>query len=375
MIHAEFLQNLSSASTGDLSVKQLEAGMSTARRALNPPRASKLIYLQLARGNDDILDWSETSPPIPGMKMRRRGMGTSGDIANAISFEKIEPSQIASMLVRQDKKFTPEQGLFRVRDDFSLVECTSFPESGPVLLFIHGTFSNGENTIRSLKETSVGQQFLQDAATKYSKENILFFNHPTISVSPLLNAFVLQRIIGDSQASIDIITHSRGGLVTRWWCEGFDKQLDRCKNAILVGSPLAGTGLAAPPNIRKALKLLTNYGNALSGVVGLASAAVPIFGIVNTLLSVITSVTSIAAKTPIADGLIAMIPGLNGQSRVGNNQELLQLHLANGSSGRYAAVQANFQSEAPGWKFWKYFSKAHLVDTATDLISMAPIIA
>ncbi len=124
----------------------------------------------------------------------------------------------------------------------------------------------------------------------------------------MLNAWDLQQFVGGSNASIDIVAHSRGGLVTRWWCEQFDPQADRCKNAILVGSPLAGTGLAAPPNIRKTLQLLTSYGNAISGATKLTSAAVPIMGLVSTLLSVVTSVTSLAAKNTAGRRIVSNDP-------------------------------------------------------------------
>jgi pimeloyl-ACP methyl ester carboxylesterase len=370
MISLEFFNNLSSASTKDISIGHFAGGMSTARRALSPRRSSKTVNLRLTSCGDDLVDWVEAPPAIPGMSKRRRGVGSSADTANMISFERIPPSDIVTLLVNQDAKLTPQQGLFQVvtqgNNGFEFKACPEFPSTGKVLLFIHGTFSKGENTLEALESTTAGKQFLGEAIKAYGK-NVLFFNHPTISVSPMLNAWDLQQIVGGSNASIDIVAHSRGGLVTRWWCEQFDPQAVRCKNAILVGSPLAGTGLAAPPNIRKTLRLLTSYGNAISGATKLATAAVPVMGLVSTLLSVLTSVTSFAAKTPLADGLLAMIPGLHAQSRIGNNQELLGLHRFNANPARYAAIQSNFESEDVGWRFWKYFNGETLKDKAKDL--------
>ena len=369
MINSNFLSGLKSASSQKLAIETFESGPSTVRSRLESRATSKVVRLRLVTTDDGLLDWDLGAPSIPGIRKGRRGSATSltGN-DKLISFERMEPSQIVKMLENQDQKFTPTRGLFALKKG-KLTEVKEFPKSGTVLLIIHGTFSNGQNFLNGFipeKKDSHGSKFLVDASKKY--DNVLFYNHATISVSPLVNALDLHRAIGNSTAQIDIISHSRGGLVARWWCEAFDPDLERCKNAILVGTPLAGTGLAAPPNIRRTLTLLTNYGHAISSVTGAATAALPVLGIVSTLLAVVTSVTNIAASTPIADALMAMIPGLNGQSRVGNNPELLRLHKFNGSAERYAAIKANFQSEDPGWKFWKYFSKGRLADLASDMV-------
>ena len=48
----------------------------------------------------------------------------------------------------------------------------------------------------------------------------------------------------------------------------------RCvRKAIFVGSPLAGTSLAAPPRLRGALDLLTNVGHIVEGVSAIVSKA------------------------------------------------------------------------------------------------------
>jgi len=366
-IQPSFLTGLRSASVHPISIASADGEFPMLRRGLAPPRSTKKAWLQLSASSDGVLDWEEGPPGIPGMSKRRRGIGTQIiEGTQNVSFDRLEPSMITSFLSSQDAHFTPARGLRKHKPNVGLANA-KLPDSGNALLFIHGTFSNGKNVLKSLQDTEHGLAFLRDASKKYSG-NIFSFDHPTISVGPLLNAIDLQRAIGKSQAKIDIITHSRGGLVTRWWCEAFDPQLDRCKNAILVGSPLAGTGLAAPPNIRKTLKLLTNFGNALSGITGVATAVIPVLGIVNTLLRVITSVTSLAASTPIADSIMAMIPGLFAQSRVGNNPELLRLHESNGTIDRYASVRSDYQSEDPGWRFWKYFSKGVIVDSAADMI-------
>lgn len=366
MIQNRFLSALKQTSPSSLSVSSSdESGVTSLRRGLPRKDHSSVCRLRLVADEDGLLDWEEGSIVVPGLSKRRRGGVKSDDGAATVAFSKLAPSMITDMLLKQDQKFTPTRGLLKYRPGSSPIHAP-LPTSGKFLLIIHGTFSNGENFLRSLGETDFGADFLRDASRNY--KGIYLFNHPTISVSPIVNAIDLRRLVASSNAQFDIVSHSRGGLVTRWWCELFDPQRDRCKNAIMVGSPLAGTGLAAPPNIRKTLKLLTNYGNALNGVVGMSALALPVMGIVNTLLSVITAFTSIGASTPISDGLMAMIPGLFGQSRVGNNPELLRLHELTENYGRYAFVRSNYESENPGWRFWKYFSKGRLADIATDLL-------
>ena len=38
----------------------------------------------------------------------------------------------------------------------------------------------------------------------------------------------------------------------------------------------------------------------------------------------------------------------------------------------YSIVMSNFEPEAPGWKFWKYFRKDQLMDRGADLIFDGP---
>ena len=168
---------------------------------------------------------------------------------------------------------------------------------------------------------------------------------------------------------VDFIAHSRGGLVCKWLKEMIDPNGINCRKMILAGSPLAGTGLAAPPNIRKTINLLTGIGNAVGGAVGLASLAVPILSVVEALLKVLTSITRFAAKTPIADAAIAMVPGLFSMSRVGNNPELKRLLMSGVTNPTdYYAIQSNFEPTDPAWKFWRMFRKERLANFATDVI-------
>jgi len=68
-----------------------------------------------------------------------------------------------------------------------------------------------------------------------------------------------------------------------------------------------------------------------------------------------------------------MIPGLNGQSRVAHHPELMRLRAVRlAKPPEYFVVKSNFETEDPGWRFWKYFRKDRLADTGADLIFDGP---
>lgn len=328
---------------------------------------------------DGVLDWEDATHAAPVFGAKKRGTGgvsTGGSILS-LEFDKLPPSKVTEFLNERDKALTPQNGLRRLKKSFSsqavsatqsFLEQSPAPQKGRMLLLIHGTFSNGDHFVNSLMATPHGKAFLTDAAAKYGG-NVFTFDHPTLAVGPLFNAVDLARTLTDSTAKIDIVSHSRGGLVTRWWCEAFDPQGQRCEKAVVVGSPLAGTGLAAPPNLRNAIRLLTNVGNALGKVAGMASAAVPVLAVVEVMLQVLTTVTSWTAKTPVIDAVVAMVPGLFAQSRVGNNPELIRLLDSSPvGANRYFGVASNFEPTDSAWAFWRLFRKERLADFGADLV-------
>ena len=66
-----------------------------------------------------------------------------------------------------------------------------------------------------------------------------------------------------------------------------------------------------------------------------------------------------------------MVPGLSGQSRVGNNSELARLNLnCENTRPGYFYVRSKFQTEDPGWKIGKYARSVKLraADALSDLL-------
>jgi pimeloyl-ACP methyl ester carboxylesterase len=235
------------------------------------------------------------------------------------------------------------------------------------LLLVHGTFSNNDHLLEELNSTQHGQDFVARILKHY--DDVFAFDHSTLSVSPVLNALDLGRLFSEFKGPVDVICHSRGGLVARWWLEGFAGAASAERRVVFVGSPLAGTSLAAPPRLRAALGLITNVGRALSLAGGAASLAVPMLSIAVGLVKVVTSVASLGEKAPLIDAAVAMIPGLVGQSRVGNSGELLRLRQkTNSPLPDYYAIRCNFETDDAGWAFWRRFRKLNLADYGADMV-------
>jgi len=358
-----------------------------AYRRQHPPDAQHAYVPQqqvmsLVREPGGVLRWrtGATSTMVSRNRAGRAALPL-GEVVKQYAFERLDPSSVHGALTSLDCELTPQatcntakNGLRRLRHgSLEPFDDSSKAAGKKVLLIIHGTFSNSEALVTNgLQKIPSGAKLLADAEKKY--DLVLAYDHATLSASPMLNAFDLAALLRPSPASVDIISHSRGGLVARWFCEGYaDPSLKR--RVIFVGSPLAGTSLAAPPRLKSALDLLTNIANMLRMASDFA-AANPLFLTASGLLRVVGGITGLAARTPVFDAAIAMVPGLDGQSRVGNNPSLVRLRSNTGTADfasghvRYFAVKSNFEPKAIGWNFLRLFSKPlhQLGDWGADLI-------
>ena len=80
---------------------------------------------------------------------------------------------------------------------------------GPALLFVHGIFSSADDTFHGLPNGTI------DALLTHYSHRVFCFDHPTVTVSPEDNIRWLLNKVGDAPLSLDVIAHSRGGLVSR----------------------------------------------------------------------------------------------------------------------------------------------------------------
>ncbi len=341
---------------------------------------------------DGTLYWRDGVPARPPLARARRGRRavTAGDGSSLVltkNFPALAPNRVVEAMGAIDRRLndaidgaTLAARLRQLRrtaaGGFELSDpIDAAPFSGRTLLFVHGTFSNARNMLGEFTAAGApGERFLTRAMTGAGKyDRVLFFEHATLSVSPVINALELGRALAGSSGQIDVIAHSRGGLVVRWWLEAFGSSLrlarDARVRAVLAGCPLHGTSLAAPDRIQHAMSLLSNIGTFAEKTLGLVAVSNPFLWVAGKLVEVIVSVAGALAKTPLVDALSALVPGLCGQSAVANNHEINRLRLGPAAvDPAYYAIMSNFETDDPGWRFWKNFRKDRALDLATDIV-------
>lgn len=130
-----------------------------------------------------------------------------------------------------------------------------------------------------------------------------------------------------------------------------------------------GTSLAAPDKIQNAMSLISNVGTFAEKTLSLVGVANPFLWVAGKLVEVIVSVTGALAKTPIVDALTALVPGLAGQSMVDNNYEINRLRSGpTVVAPAYYAIESNFETADPGWRFWRNFRGDRPLDIMTDVV-------
>lgn len=355
------------------------------RRAANTP--DSLIKTVSLVDEGGVLYWRDGIPtrtPRVAGRRRRAGVEDTGELIYTKEFPVLAPNKVIDAIGALDRRLNKAiDGSLRSRlRELKQTATGAFqwepvdsagPFTDKTLLLVHGTFSNAENMLNEFK-SGPGLRFLNRvtrAPTKYKQ--ILFFDHPTLAVSPVINALELGRALAGSTGQIDVIAHSRGGLIVRWWLEAFGTSLGTAPKsrvrAIFAGSPLHGTSLAAPDRIRHAMSLVSNIGTYAEKTMGLVGVANPFLWVAGKLVEVIVSVAGALAKTPLVDALTALVPGLAGQSAVTNNHEINRLRLGPvAMPSQYYAVQSNFETQNPGWRFWRNFRKDRMGDLAADIV-------
>jgi hypothetical protein len=205
-------------------------------------------------------------------------------------------------------------GMFYLTRQFGLerIRGGDVPQKGHFLLFVHGAFSSGGRIIAQLRNHPDGQAFLNDARRTY--HTVLFFEHPTLSTGVLLNATELSHYFRRSSATVDVISHGRGGLVTRWWLEALETRETLLRRSVFIGCPLVGTAQNAPTGLHALLELLLNVGRFEVGAVTL----VPWLEAALALIRIVTMGTGPSGAP--RNWPRHLIPGLACQSNLSNRE-------------------------------------------------------
>ncbi len=350
------------------------------RRGARPEDASTLAAVTLI-DDDGLLRWVYQPPPRrrggARRALRRAVPSIDGIPIRTIPIQDLPANQVLESIAALDNRMTPKRGLRAWRNGVLEDPARQKVKAKRVLLFIHGTFSKSDMFFDELESTPEGAQYLANAVTAYGGA-VYAFDHPTLAVSPWINALELEAALADVSGTIDVVCHSRGGLVAAWWLRLSKRDV---AHVILVGAPLAGTTLASPAALRQALDHLATAVKGMAVVGSLASTVLPFMTILTGLAEILGKVLQLGADLPLADVAVVSVPGLASQSRVRNNAEMLQLFSAPWpSQPEFHAVVANFKpvETDAGWRFWRRlthvgdqfkYGAMHLIfQTPNDLI-------
>jgi pimeloyl-ACP methyl ester carboxylesterase len=168
--------------------------------------------------------------------------------------------------------------------------------SGKSLLFLHGSFSTAHTAFAGLPEDT-----LEKLAQRYQRRTFAF-NHHTLSANPEENvARFLDRMPDGIQLNVDIVCHSRGGLVARTMAGELRYQPQiQVGRVVFVASPNKGTVLADPDHMSD---LIDRYTTMLN-------LAPPRPKVVAEVLESIIVVVKLIGRAALKglDGLAAMNP-------------------------------------------------------------------
>jgi hypothetical protein len=170
---------------------------------------------------------------------------------------------------------------------------------GRALLWVHGTFSTSRAAFGGLPPATL------DALTARYGQRSFALDHPSVSASPIENAqWFFSQMPKDAKLDVDIVCHSRGGLLSRLLANpavtGGDPQRFKARRIVLVGVPNAGTPLADPDHVVAFLDRTTTALNLSSATPDWADALEAVLALVKVIGH---------AGLDGLDGLASMRPG------------------------------------------------------------------
>ena len=203
--------------------------------------------------------------------------------------------------------------------------------TGRALLMVHGTFSTAHGAFAALPDAT-----FQELHTRYGGR-VLAFNHFTLAHDPRQNVeWLLSHLPNDVRLEVDIVCHSRGGLVARTLAEqpsvfGLDTSRVKVRRVVFVGVPNQGTSLADPEHMVKMLDRLTSALNLFPT------------GLVTEVLEAI-----ITAVKLIGHGALKGLEGLASMRPDG--QFLKELNVGQPAGVEYYGIAADYEPRADGLK-------------------------
>ena len=196
---------------------------------------------------------------------------------------------------------------------------------GPALMLVHGTFSTARGGFGALPEAVLGELHQRYGG------RVVAWEHPSISLTPRANVEWLAGQLAGADApalTLDVVTHSRGGLVGRALAErgeelGTDGRA-AVRTLVMVAPPNAGTALADVKNIRHLLDRVTNLVQFVPAAAG--------GDVLGPVLEVVKQV-AVGAFSGL-EGIMAMDPG---------GTDLADFNTGRATSTAYRVISAEYE--------------------------------
>ena len=211
---------------------------------------------------------------------------------------------------------------------------------GRALLFVHGTFSTSA-AFRALTPDVIGE-----LSKRYGGRTFAF-NHPTLTADPRENALAfLSAIPQGVSLEIDVVCHSRGGLVARQ-IETLGRTAGnvRVRSIVFVGATNSGTALADDDHMVEMVSRFTTIAKFIPE--GTAKTVVDAF---------------VLAVKVLGHGLLHDLEGLAAMNPRGTFMKAM--NVAGEEAADFFAIASDFEPK-PGTPL---FSLKRVEDTAADRI-------
>ncbi len=242
-------------------------------------------------------------------------------------------------------------------DDYSSAEANELGSEdwariggGRGLLLVHGTFSRTHAGFGKLS-----REVVAELDGRYGGR-VFGLDHPTLSVDPLQNAEWLAGAIPDgASVELDVLAHSRGGLVARTLAElqgelSLGSRHVRVRRAVFVATPNSGTVLSDAQHFNDLIDTYMTVFNLF-----------PDNGVTETIEAVITVMKMIAV------GVWKGLPGLGAMAPGG--PFLAHLNATSAFGAEYRALASNFEPPEPGLGPWvKDFLMDAIFKQENDLV-------
>ncbi len=246
-------------------------------------------------------------PEDPGTRGLVSAVGTK--LLNVVAFPLIDPvaGAVSDYFAgRWEAKYRPNRIRWSTPDDFSVpggadVQAADWGKLGGKrsLLLVHGLFSRSSSCFAALPKdvfTALYQQY---------EGRVIALDHFTLSATPRQNVdWFLSQIPDGTELQLDVLSHSRGGLVARSLVEhqsefSLGSRKLAAGRVVMVASPNDGTVMASGAQLGALINVITNILNCF-----------PENGVTDILAVVVTVAKMIAVGSVNGlDGLASMVPG------------------------------------------------------------------